>query len=168
MAAPATSSIFDVAHWFVERARFEDSYLQAQKLQRLLWLAQGHYAATYHGRKLMPSTFVATAIGPQEPNIYRAYELGRPELPDIEPAPEIVDFLDRLWGRFGHHSTDHLNKLVRAHLIYTEALEKGEGEEISFSRIAQYFKEQREAKPEPVVRGEDGREWKKWSPRAVK
>ena len=54
MAAPATSSIFDVAHWFVERARFEDSYLQAQKLQRLLWLAQGHYAATYHGRKLMP------------------------------------------------------------------------------------------------------------------
>ena len=168
MAAPASGSTFDVAQWFVEKARFENSYLQAQKLQRMLWLAQGHYAATYHGRKLMPATFIATAIGPQEPNIFRAYELGRPEMPEVLPPPEVVDFLDRLWGRFGHHSTEHLNKLVRSHRIYVEALEKGEGEEIPFIRIAKYFKEQRDARPEPVVRGPDGREWKKWSPRAVK
>ena len=168
MAIPATDSTFDVAQWFVERARFENGYLQAQKLQRMLWLAQGHYAATYHGRKLMPATFVAMVLGPQEPNIYRAYELGRPELADVEPAPEIVGFLDRLWGRFGHHSTDHLNRMVRGHQVYTDVLEKGEGGEISFRSIARYFTAQRDAKPEPVVRGPDGREWKKWSPRVVK
>ncbi|PPR18283.1 MAG: hypothetical protein CFH40_02480, partial [Alphaproteobacteria bacterium MarineAlpha10_Bin3] len=35
MAKAATDSCFDIAQWFVERARFEHSYLQAQKLQRL-------------------------------------------------------------------------------------------------------------------------------------
>ncbi len=168
MAKAATDSCFDIAQWFVERARSEDSYLQAQKLQRMLWLAQGHYAATYHGRKLMPATFIAMTIGPREPNIYRAYELGRPDLAELSPPVEILDFLDRLWGRFGHHSTDHLNKLVRAHRVYSEALDKGEGEEIVFDEIAKYFTGLREANPETVVRSADGREWKKWTPRTVK
>jgi len=66
MPSLATDSCFEVALWFVEKARFEDNYLQAQKLQRMLWLAQGHYAATYHGRKLMPATFVARQLGPIE------------------------------------------------------------------------------------------------------
>jgi len=116
----------------------------------------------------MPATFVAMAIGPREPNIYRAYELGRPELPDLPMTVETVAFLDRLWGRFGHHSTEHLNKLVRAHRVYSEALDEGEGEEILFENIARYFIEQREVKPETVVRSADGREWKKWMPRTVK
>lgn len=168
MPSPATESCFDVALWFVERARFEDSYLQAQKLQRLLWLAQGHYAATYHGRKLMPATFVAKETGPVEPNVFRAFELGRPEMPDIEPPPEVVDFLQRLWGRFGHHSTDHLSKIVRGHRIYVLALNMGEGTEIPFEDIAKYFAAQRKVKRETVIRSEDGREWKKWTPRTVK
>ena len=168
MAKAATDSCFDIAQWFVERARFEHSCLQAQKLQRLLWLAQGHYAATYHGRKLMPATFVAMTIGPREPNIYRAYELGRPAIPDMLPPAEVITFLDRLWGRFGHHSAEHLDKLVRARSIYTEALEKGEGEEIPFEKIARYYSEQRNVKPRTIVRSTDGREWKKWTPRTVK
>ena len=78
MAIAATESSFDVAHWFVEYARGEDGYLQAQKLQRLLWLAQGEYARAYHGRKLMPTIFIAHELGPVEPNVYRAFELGHP------------------------------------------------------------------------------------------
>ena len=70
MPSAATESCFDVALWFVEKARFDNSYIQAQKLQRLLWLAQGHNAATYHGRKLMPATFVAKSVGPVEPNVF--------------------------------------------------------------------------------------------------
>ena len=168
MAKAATGSCFEIAQWFVDRARFEDSYLQAQKLQCMLWLAQGHYAATYHSRKLMPATFIAMAIGPREPNIYRAYELGRLELPNLPPPAEIIAFLDRLWGRFGHHSAEQLDKLVRAHRVYTDALDKGEGEEILFENIARYFTEQREVKPETLARSADGREWKKWVPRTVK
>ena len=140
---------------------FQTQLFQAQKLQRLLWLAQGHYAATYHGRKLMPATFVAMTIGPREPNIYRAYELGRPALPDMLPPEEVIGFFDRLWGRFGHHSAEHLDKLVRAQRVYTEALKKGEGEEIPFENISRYYTEQSNVKPQTVVRSADGREWKK-------
>ena len=140
---------------------FQTQLFQAQKLQRLLWLAQGHYAATYHGRKLMPATFVAMTIGPREPNIYRAYELGRPALPDMLPPEEVIAFFDRLWGRFGHHSAEHLDKLVRAQRVYTETLKKGEGEEIPFENIARYYTEQSNVKPQTVVRSADGREWKK-------
>ncbi len=168
MAITATDSCFDVALWFFERARHEDSYLQAQKLQRMLWLAQGHYAAIYHGRKLMPATFVAMTLGPLEPNVYRAFELGRPNLSEVEPPAEVADFLQRLWGRFGHHTTEHLNTLVRAHRVYSEALEAGEGHEIPFDAIAKYFEAQRQVKPGATVRSNDGREWKKWKPRAAK
>lgn len=168
MPSSATDSCFEVALWFVEKARYEDNYLQAQKLQRLLWLAQGHYAATYHGRKLMPATFVARPLGPIEPNIYRAFELGRPELPELEPPAEINDFLERLWSRFGHHSTEHLSKLVRAHRIYMLALNMGENTEIPFEDVAKFFIAESKEKPKPAIRSEDGREWQKWSPRTVK
>jgi uncharacterized phage-associated protein len=168
MPSSATESCFDVALWFVERARFEDSYLQAQKLQRMLWLAQGEYAAIYHGRKLIPATFVAKTLGPVEPNVFRAFELGRPEMPDVLPPPEVVDFLQRLWGRFGHHSTEHLSKLVCGHRVYVLALNMGEDTEIPFEDIAKFFVAERKVKPKTVIRSDDGREWKKWTPRSVK
>ena len=168
MPSAATESCFDVALWFVEKARFDNSYLQAQKLQRLLWLAQGHNAATYHGRKLMPATFVAKSVGPVEPNVFRAFGLGRPEMPEAMPPPGVVDFLERLWSRFGHHTTDHLTKMVRAHRNYDLVLNMGEDTEIPFEDIADYFAAQRKKQPKTVVRSEDGREWKKWTPLAVK
>lgn len=169
MPATAANSTFDIALWFVERARSEDSYLQAQKLQRMLWLAQGQYAKTYHGRKLMPAVFVAQEVGPVEPNIFRAFELGRPHMPDAVLMPEVEDFLIRLWGRFGHHETEHLNTVVRGHEVFRKALREGEGEEIPFAEIAKFFqREMPRRRPQKVIRDAQGREWKKWVPRKVK
>ena len=168
MAIAATESSFDVALWFVERARQEDGYLQAQKLQRLLWLAQGQYARAYHGRKLMPTVFLADEFGPMDPNVYRAFELGRPEIPDVRLPVEVEDFLIRIWGRFGHHATEHLNTMVRGHIIYRDALEKGVGEEISFDSIAEFFQSETADRDATEVRSADGRVWKKWAPRTVK
>lgn len=168
MAIAATESSFDVALWFVERARLEDNYLQAQKLQRLLWLAQGQYARAYHGRKLMPTVFVADEFGPIDPNVYRAFELGRPEIPDVRLPVEVEDFLVRIWGRFGHHATEHLNSMVRAHKIYKDSLDKGVGEEISFTVISEFFQDDAAERDATSVRAADGRVWKKWSPRKVK
>ena len=86
----------------------------------------------------------------------------------MEPAAEIIDFLERHWGRFGHHSTEHLSKLVRAHRIYMLAMNMGENTEIPFEDIAKYFIAESKEKPKPVIRSDDGREWQKWSPRTVK
>jgi uncharacterized phage-associated protein len=168
MAIAATESSFDVALWFVEYARGEAGYLQAQKLQRLLWLAQGEYARAYHGRKLMPTIFVAHELGPVEPNVYRAFELGRPEIPDVLLPVEVEDFLIRIWGRFGHHATEHLNMIVRGHSVYREALAKGSGEEIEFRKIAEFFKGDGDKRSVGSVQSADGRIWKKWSPRSAK
>ena len=70
MSSCAVESTIDVAIWFLDRARLDDKYLQAQKLQRLLYFAHGFYGAKYHGRKLMPATFVTHELGPIEPNIF--------------------------------------------------------------------------------------------------
>src|SRR3546814_15279512 len=94
MPSAAVESTLDVALWFLDRARREDSYLQAQKLQRLLYLAQGFYAAGFHGRKLMPATFVAHELGPVEPTVFRLFELGPPNVTQIDPPAEVVNFLD--------------------------------------------------------------------------
>ena len=80
----------------------------------------------------------------------------------------MAHFLQRLWGRFGHHSTEHLNTLVRGQRVYSAALEAGEGHEIPFDAIARFFEAQRQVKSGTTVRSEDGREWKKWTPRATK
>ncbi len=162
MPSAAVESSLDVAMWFLDRARLEDSYLQAQKLQRLLYLAQGYYAAKHYGRKLMPATFIAHEMGPLEPNVFRAFELGRPKIPSVNPPPEVESFLDLLWRQFGQYSADRLGQIVRRHEVYQRALKRGAGEEIPFEAIAEFFSKRE--KPAPQVRTVDGRTVRKWIP----
>ena len=76
---PASATSLDVAVWFLDRARADDTYLQPRKLQCLLFLAQAHFAAAYGGRPLMPSFFIVDEGGPMDPNLYRILENGRPD-----------------------------------------------------------------------------------------
>ena len=163
MASCAVDSIVDVAFWFLNRASAEDSYLQAQKLQRLLYIAQGCYAQENYGRKLMPATFVTHDMGPVEPNVYRVFEAGRPQIDYLAPAAEVEDFLERIWRRFGIHPVDRLNALVIGQSAYQKALGGGIGEEIPHDLIVESFKKP-EQKKEKVMRTRDGRRVTKWVP----
>ncbi len=163
MASCAVNSIIDVAFWFLNRASAEDSYLQAQKLQRLLYIAQGSYAQENYGRKLMPATFVTHDMGPIEPNVYRIFEAGRPQIDYLPPATEVQDFLERVWRRFGIHPVERLNLLVLGQAAYRNALTGGIGEEIPHEALAEAFKTP-EQKKEQTVRTQDGRRVKKWVP----
>ena len=91
MTSSAVRSVLDVALWFQDRARYENEHLQAQKLQRLLFIAQGQYAIQFYGRKLMPATFVAYEVGPLEPNIMRFFEFGPPNIPTLDPPAEVEE-----------------------------------------------------------------------------
>ncbi len=168
MASAATESALDVARWFVDRARLDDNYLQAQKLQRLLYLAQGLYAGAYHGRQLMPAIFVAHEMGPVEPNVFRAFELGRPAIAEVSPSAEVVTFLELIWRKYGNLSTERLNDMVRRHDIFLGARAQGENEEITVEAMAAFFI--RKEDPKPTVRTSDGRVVQKWIPptRAVR
>ena len=152
MPDTVVESTFDVALWFQDRTRREDTYLQAQKLQRLLYLAQGYYSAMNYGRKLMPAVFVAQEMGPIEPNIFRVFEAGRPSMEVTAPPPVVENFLELMWRRFSHHSTEYLTTVIKSHDVYVSAFERGAGEEIEFEAIIEYFStKERRARQNPCA-----------------
>ncbi len=174
MPAAAQSAI-DVAFWFTDHALHQNEYLQPQKLQRLLFLAQAYYAVAYDGRKLMPAVFVADELGPIEPNIYKAFSRGRPDVEaDFFMPLELEEFLDAVWRRFGHHSAEHLTRLAKRTMAYKRAIKKGKRAEItldsmrlSFVRSDETPNVDRIVKPK-MMRSQDGKAVavKAWMPGA--
>lgn len=162
MPSSAVESVLDVALWFQDRARYENEHLQAQKLQRLLFVAHGHYANQFAGRKLMPATFVAHEVGPLEPNIMRFFEFGPPNIPTLDPPAKVEEFLERIWRKFGHYSADKLGELSRAHPAYKMAIKRGYGEEISFATIIKGSTGN--SKPAEEIKTADGRVVTRWLP----
>jgi uncharacterized phage-associated protein len=137
---PAVDSAFDIAFWFTDQALNDNEYLQPQKLQRLLFLAQSYYSVAFEGKTLMPAYFIADDMGPIEPNIYRAFAKGRPNV-DVENfiAPEVEEFLDKIWRRFGQHSVDHLTRISKKSESYSLAYKRSRRSEISLQAMCLAF-----------------------------
>ncbi|NQU62128.1 MAG: hypothetical protein HQ512_13440 [Rhodospirillales bacterium] len=131
---------FDIAFWFADTALNENEYLQPQKLQRLMFIAQAYYTVAFNGRKLMPAVFVADELGPIEPNIHMAFSKGRP---DVDARMflhhDVENFLDGIWGRFGHHSIDRLDRMVKETTAYKQAFKRGNRAEISLEDMRLSF-----------------------------
>jgi uncharacterized phage-associated protein len=139
MRPTAVDSSFEVAFWFLDRAIEDGEYLQPQKLQRLMYLAQAYFGVLQHGAKLMPATFVARDEGPIEPTIFKALARGRPQI-DIKPIDEVPrHVLDSVWRQFGAHSIDYLDKLIKRHPPYADALAAGVGSEISLETMIEFY-----------------------------
>ena len=146
LSAPAVETAFDVAFWFCDTALNQNEYLQPQKMQRLLYLAFAYFGVISGGRKLMPSVFIAAESGPVEPNIYRAFANGRPNMEANIFLDEDVEYLlESVWRRFGHHSPERLAKLTKENPAYLQAFNRGEGTEIALSAMILSFSTDREA-----------------------
>lgn len=145
---PAAKTSFDIADWFMERGRGENAYLPPRMLQCLLFLSQGHFAAAYEGRKLMPSVFVVDHAGPMDPNIYRAYEHGRPEITNTGLDQETLVFLDAIWRKYAGSDTDVLNQIIAELGAEEAAMCDADGAEIDIDVMRRMF-----AKPEPKQAG---------------
>ncbi len=118
----AVQSSFDIALWFSDTALEQNEYIQPQKLHRLMFLSQGYFSVAYGGRKLMPSVFVADEMGPIEPNIYKAYSKGTPNIePDLFLPEDVEVFLSSIWRRFGNQDADRLTRLCKDTLAYDQA-----------------------------------------------
>lgn len=169
----ATQSAIDVAFWFADHALNQNEYLQPQKLQRLLFLAQAYYAVAFNGSKLMPAVFVADELGPVEPNVFKVFSKGRPDVdPDLFMPLEVEDFLSAVWRRFGHHSAEHLTRLAKRTTAYKQAFKKGKRVEIGLDAMRLSFVRKDETpdvagivKPK-VMRSQDGKPVaiKAWTP----
>lgn len=143
--APAVRSAFDVAFWFADTALNDNEYLQPQKLQRLLFLAQAYFAVAYEGRMLMPAVFLADEMGPIEPNVFVAFSRGRPNV-DVEMFldPDVEQFLDSIWRRFGHHSADKLTRVLKKTEAFRAAYARGKRTEITLESMRMTFSGARE------------------------
>jgi uncharacterized phage-associated protein len=166
------NNAFDVAFFFADMALDENEYLQPQKLQRLLYMAQAYYGVAFN-RKLMPAVFVADEMGPTEPNVYMAFSRGRPEL-DVELflPHETQSFLDRIWQRFGNLTIEQLNTMTKETSAYKKAAKRGNRAEItwedmrlSFTRADQTPGVDQVVKPK-ILRTQTGRpvQVKSWVP----
>ena len=134
------SNAFDVAFYFVDTAFAEDTHLQPQKLQSLMFLSQSYYTVAFEGRKLMPAVFVADERGPLEPNIYMAFSKGRPDLDrDYFLLPEVEKFLSAIWRRFSNHSTEKITNMVKKTEAYKLAKKRGDRAEIMLKDMQNSF-----------------------------
>jgi len=139
MPADANNA-FDVAFFFSDTALSENEHLQPQKLQRLLYLAQGYYGIAHKGRKLMPAVFIADETGPIEPNIHMAFSKGRPDVDaDLFLPWEVQTFLERIWRRFGHLSMEKLTEMCTENNVYKTFRKKGTRAEIPYINIIESF-----------------------------
>ena len=128
----AIESAFDVAFWFADQALNNNEYLQPQKLHRLMFLAQAYFAVAYEGRKLMPAVFVADELGPLEPNVFKAFSRGRPDVDvDLFFPPEVDAFLRGIWSRFGAMNVDRLDRLIKRTPAFRQARRRGVRAEIA-------------------------------------
>ena len=139
MQKPAVDSCFDVAFWLLDRALDDGEYLQPQKMHRLLFLAQAYYAAARHGAKLMPACFVAGPEGPLEPTVFKAMERARPMIDTVALEEEQEHVLDSVWRQFGSKSIERLNSAIMNHPPVHAASEAGEGTEISFESMVEFY-----------------------------
>lgn len=164
MHTPAIPSTIDVALWLFDQAHREEMHIPALKLQRMLWLQQGTYAAMNYGRMLMPATFVAEESGPIEPTIYHLFEDSRPPMPPRSIDAVAENHLARIWRRYGHHAPDYLSRKIANARSYREAWRRGAGTVIPFDDIVRDFTEG----PEETgsVESPDGRQLRKWVPTA--
>ena len=136
----------DVAIWFADQALNHNEYLQPQKLQRLLYLAQGYYVVAFKGRTLMPAVFVAEEAGPIEPNIFKVFAKGRPDVDTNLFLPEHAEaFLHSIWRRFGHHSAETLTRMAKETEAYRKALKRGPRSDITLDAMRLSFARGEEA-----------------------
>ncbi|MBM3570293.1 MAG: hypothetical protein FJX46_16240 [Alphaproteobacteria bacterium] len=153
---PAVRSTIDIVLWFSITAGEEGESLQPLRLQRLLYLAQCHYAAHSKGGKLMPATFLATKYGPLEPTMFHLLEAGPPPVTGRRPASEIEDFLEVLWRKYGHHSADYLDREIRRDGLYALVYENMPNAEIPVSLMYKVYTSNRDIRRVQVPKMSQG------------
>ncbi|MFN3076273.1 MAG: type II toxin-antitoxin system antitoxin SocA domain-containing protein [Alphaproteobacteria bacterium] len=140
MAVPACDSVFDVVFWLIDRALNDKEYLAPQKMHHLLYLSQAYHAVLNRGARLVPAVFIAHEMGPMEPNVYRIFQSSeRPYIERLMVPEGVEDFLDTIWRRFGHYSADYLNRALKLHPPYAEALRQAPRTEITLAAMIKFY-----------------------------
>ncbi|MDF2368391.1 hypothetical protein [Sneathiella sp.] len=137
---PATRSTFDILCWLKNQSWTSDKASEAPYLLKLLYLAQALYAASHKQRKLMPATFLATAAGPIDPDIFLALEndltIGNP----LSPSTEVEGYLSSFYAGFKDKGQTDLDFILSKDAAIRSAMARGRNSEISITDMAAAYK----------------------------
>lgn len=137
---PATRSTFDILCWLKNQSWTSDKASEAPFQLKLLYLAQALYAASNKQRKLMPATFLTTAAGPIEPDIFLALEnnltIGNP----LPPSAEVGAYLSSFYADFKDMGQTDIDFILSKDTAIRSAMARGRNSEISVSDMAIAYK----------------------------
>lgn len=141
MPTPAINSAFDAANWFLKKSESEGFYLEPEKLQHLIFLAQMHYSLPNDGNYLFPSLFICDHSGFVEPTLQKALSFGRPLMEIPEFSEPINNFLDLIWQKYSPLSIKALADFIKKTSGYTKHYQSGRRNIVDVSNIAFEFKD---------------------------
>ena len=135
MKAPATNSSLDVAYWFINRAEQDNAYLENEKLQHLLFLAQKEYAQTYADQMLMPCIFLCDEHGFFEPTLKKIFAQGRPFMPPVQFDDRTTFFLENIWQHYSLLSLSECKKVIMRLPLYIQCYRQGEHSVVEWNSL---------------------------------
>lgn len=105
-------TVFDIANTFLS---FES--MPHKKLQKLCYYAYAWHLTVFEGERLFNSYFEAWVHGPVCPPLYHSFkEYGYVYIPKNDKIPNIdkekVDFVETVYGLYGHMTADELEALT--------------------------------------------------------
>lgn len=118
MSVPATDSAIDVAYWFINRAEKDGSFIDDEKLQHLLFLAQVHFATSNNMEILMPCLFVCDDKGFFEPTLTTIFAHGRPFMPPKTMSDKVSAFLEGIWVKYAKIPLVEITYLIKSSSCY--------------------------------------------------
>lgn len=137
---PALKTSLQAVAWFNAKASEARLRVPPRKMQMLLYIAQALYAAVNGAQALIPSVFVASSLGPQDPNLYdileRAGDSAAPA--DLEPRAEAC--LTLVWRRYGALAIDELEAFVADDGVVKAVRQSAQGAIIPLGLMAENYR----------------------------
>jgi uncharacterized phage-associated protein len=146
--SPPNIDVFDIANWFLAKAKSENKSLKHMKLQKLVYFAYGWYYAYFDQPPLFQEKILAWRHGPVVRELYDRYRHfgGSPiteDVTSIEFDLHVNVVLDNVWKAYEHYSDIHLSGIThRPGSPWFRAYESDEWfAVIAPESIRDYFKE---------------------------
>ncbi len=137
---PALKNSLIAAAWFNARAESGGLRLPPRKLQHLLYMAQGLFAAANEGRCLMPSRFIASSLGPADPNLYPVLEHASDQHLPKELDRKAEACMSLIYKKFGEVPVEQLESFVEADGIFADVRESVPDGEIPLEQMGPAYR----------------------------
>ena len=119
--SPPEITVFEIADWFLARAKSEDKPLRHMKLQKLIYFAYGWYCAYYDGAPLFAEEIYAWQRGAVVKVLYEKYRVcgDNPIIAENLVCPDldenVTEILESVWKSYFPLTDFLLGKAIRRH-----------------------------------------------------